>query len=64
MPKPLATVIESLAWVFSSPEHQPGYGLSLVLRIWTNGTRRIPLGIRVWRKGGPSKDELALAWLS
>jgi hypothetical protein len=64
IPKPFATVIESLAWVFSSQERKPVYGISLVLLIWTNGTLRIPLGIRVWRKGGPSKYELALALLS
>lgn len=64
IPKPFATAIESLAWVFSSQERKPVYGLSLVLLIWTNGTLRIPLGIRVWRKGGPSKYELALALLS
>jgi hypothetical protein len=24
----------------------------------------MPLGLRLWRKGGPAKSELALAWLS
>lgn len=64
IPKPFAAVIEGLAWVFSSQEHQPVYGLSLVLLVWTNGTLRIPLGMRLWRKGGPSKYELALELLS
>jgi hypothetical protein len=64
IPKPFATVIESLAWVFSSQERKPVYGLSLVLLIWTNGTLRIPLGIRVWRRGGPSEYALALELLS
>jgi hypothetical protein len=36
------------------------YGLSLVLLVWTNGIVRLPLGIRLWHKGGPSKYELAL----
>ena len=63
MPKPFATAMESLAWVFSSQEHKPVYGFSLVLLIWTNGTLRIPLGIRLWRQGGPSKCQLALARL-
>jgi hypothetical protein len=63
-PKPFATTIESLAWVFSSQERKPVYGLSLVLLVWTDGTLRIPLGIRLWHKGGPSKYVLALAWLS
>ena len=64
IPKPFATAIEGLAWVFSSQERKPVYGLSLVLLVWTNGTLRIPLGVRLWRKGGPSKFALALELLS
>jgi putative transposase len=64
IPKPFATAIEGLAWVFSSQERKPVYGFSLVLLVWTNGTLRIPLGVRLWRKGGPSKYELALELLS
>lgn len=64
IPKPFATAMESLAWVFSSQERKPVYGFSLVLLIWTNGTLRIPLGIRLWRQGGPSKFQLALELLS
>ena len=64
IPKPFATAMESLAWVFSSQQRKPVYGFSLVLLIWTNGTLRIPLGIRLWRKGGPSKYQLALERLS
>jgi putative transposase len=64
IPKPFATAIESLAWVFSSREGKPVYGFSLVLLVWTNGTLRLPLGLRLWHKGGPSKYELALELLS
>ena len=46
-------MIEGLAWVFSSQERKPVYGLSLVLLVWTNGTLRIPLSRRLWHKGGP-----------
>jgi hypothetical protein len=53
LPKPFATAIEGLAWVFSSQERKPVYGFSLVLVVWTNGTLRIPLGLRLWRKAGP-----------
>ena len=60
IPKPFAVAIEGLAWVFSSLERKPVYGLSLVILVWTNGTLRIPLGMRLWRKSGPSKYELAL----
>jgi hypothetical protein len=64
LPKPFATAMEGLAWVFSSQERKPVYGFSLVLLVWTNGTLRVPLGMRLWRKGGPSKYELALELLS
>ena len=64
IPKPFATPIESLAWGCSSHERQPVYGCSLVLLLWTNGTLHIPLGLRLWRTGGPSKHEWAVAWLS
>jgi hypothetical protein len=64
IPKPFATAMESLAWVFSSQERKPVYGFSLVLLVWTNGTLRIPLGVRLWRKGGPSKYQLGLELLS
>jgi Transposase DDE domain len=64
IPKPFATAIAGLAWVFSSQERNPVYGLCLVLLVWTEGTLRIPLGMLLWRKGGPAKYELALAWLS
>lgn len=64
IPKPCATAIEGLAWVFSTTERKPVWGLSVVLLVWTDGTLRIPLGYRVWRKGGPSKYLLALELLS
>lgn len=63
IPKPYATAMEGLAWVCSSTERRPVYGLSLVLLIWTDGTLRIPLSRRLWHKGGPSKYELALEFL-
>jgi putative transposase len=62
--KPFATAIEGLAWVFSSQARRPVYGLSLVLLVWTDGTLRVPLGVRLWRKGGASKYALALELLS
>jgi len=64
LPKPYATAIEGLAWMFSSQERKPVYGLSLVLLVWTNGTLGIPLSMRLWHKEGPSKYELALELLS
>jgi hypothetical protein len=56
---PFAAAIEGLTWVFSSQERKPVYGFSLVLLVWTNGALRIPLGMRLWRKGGPSTYQTA-----
>lgn len=64
IPKPFATAMESLAWVYSSQERKPVYGFSRVLLVWTNGTLRVPLGLRRWHQGGPSKYVLALELLS
>jgi Transposase DDE domain len=64
IPKPFATAIEGLAWVYSSQDRKPVSGLSLVLLSWTDGTVRIPLGMRLWHKGGASKYALALELLS
>ena len=55
MAKPFATAIEGLAWGFSRQAHRPVYGFSLVLLVWTNGALRVPLGMRLWCQGGPSK---------
>ena len=59
MPKPFATALAGLAWGFSSREGKPVSGLAVVLLVWTNGRRRLPRGLRLWRKGGPSKYALA-----
>ncbi len=38
--------------------------MQVVVLIWTDGKWRVPLGIRIWRKGGKSKLKLAeeLLW--
>jgi hypothetical protein len=64
LPKPFATAIAGRAWVFSRQERKPVDGLWLVLLVWTAGTLRLPVGMCRWRNSGPSKDDLALAWLS
>jgi hypothetical protein len=64
IPKSFAWAIDGLAGVFASRERRPVYGLALVLFVWTDGTLRVPLGVRLWRQGGPSKYELAWELLS
>ena len=64
VPKPFAAALEGLVWVFSSQQRKPVDGFAVVLLIWTDGSIRIPLGIRLWHKGGSSKYALAMEWLS
>ena len=42
IPKPLATAMESWAWVYSRQDRQPVDGCSLVPWVWTTGTLRSP----------------------
>jgi putative transposase len=62
--KPYAQLLNEAGWVGSSKRHKVVYGVSMVLLVWTEGQIRIPLGYRVWEKGGPSKFERALELLS
>jgi len=38
-------------------------GMQVVLLLWTDGHWKVPIGIRIWRQGGPSKVALAEALL-
>src|ERR671917_435718 len=62
--KPHAKRLNEAGWVWSSKRNKAVYGVSVVLLVWTDGQLRIPLSFRVWKKGGPSKFELALELLS
>jgi hypothetical protein len=62
--KPFARLLGEAAWVWSSKQSQVVFGVSVVLLVWTDGQVRIPLGYRVWQKGGASKFDLALELLS
>lgn len=50
---------EAVSYVWDSTIGKVVFGMSVVMLIWTDGKRKVPLGIRVWRKGGKSKVELA-----
>jgi hypothetical protein len=56
-------VAEAVSWVWSSSAGKPVWGMQVVLLLWTDGKWKVPVGIRVWRKGGPSKVELAIGLL-
>jgi hypothetical protein len=56
-------VAEAVSWVWSSSVGKPVWGMQVVLLLWTNGKWKVPLGIRLWRPGGPSKVGLAIGLL-
>jgi hypothetical protein len=49
----------AVSFVWDSSVGKVVFGMSVVLLVWTDGKRKVPLGIRVWKKGGKSKVELA-----
>jgi hypothetical protein len=55
---------QAVRWVWASSLGKPVWGMQVVLLLWTDGKWKVPLGIRVWRKGGPAKVELAVGLLS
>ncbi len=50
---------EAVSWVWSSSHGRVLRGHQVVLLIWTDGRVRVPLGVRLWKKGSYSKVELA-----
>jgi putative transposase len=46
-------------WVYSSKLRKTVQGINVVVLIWTDGTRRIPVGFKIWRKDSLSKVDLA-----
>jgi putative transposase len=57
-------VADAVSGVRSRSVGKPGWGMQVVRLLWTEGKGKVPLGIRLWRKGGPAKIELARGWLS
>lgn len=62
--KSFAKLIENLSWIYSSKENRVVLGLNLVVLAWSNGVITLPLGVKIWKKGGKSKYDLAgeLLW--
>jgi putative transposase len=50
---------EAVSWVWNSTHGRTVRGMQVVLLVWTDGRVRVPLGVRLWQKGGRSKVELA-----
>lgn len=54
---------EGVAKVWSSTTGGVRLGMQVVLLIWTDGKRKVPVSMRLWQKGEKSKVELALEML-
>lgn len=54
---------EAVSFVWDSSVGKVVFGMSIVVLIWTDGKRKVPLGLRVWQKGGESKVKMAEALL-
>ena len=50
---------EAVSWVWSATHGRVLRGHQVVLLVWTDGRMRVPVGMRLWRRGGDSKVELA-----
>jgi hypothetical protein len=50
---------EAVSKVWSSTAGSVRLGMQVVLLVWADGHRKIPVGMRLWQKGGKSKVELA-----
>lgn len=55
---------EAVSLVWSSTSGAVRRGMQVVLLIWTDGKLRVPVSMRLWQKGGPSKVELAAEMLT
>jgi len=58
-----AETAEAVSLVWSSTAGAVRRGMQVVLLIWTDGKRKIPVSMRLWQKGGESKVELAAQML-
>ena len=50
-------VADAVSGGWSSSVGKAVWGMPVVLLLWTAGKWKVPLGMRLWRKGGPSKVE-------
>jgi hypothetical protein len=50
---------EAVSWVWSSSAAHVVRGMQVVLLVWIDGQFKVPVGMRLWQKGGESKVALA-----
>lgn len=50
---------EAVSWVWSGAHGRGLRGPQVVLLVWTDARVRVPVGMRLWKKSGSAKVELA-----
>lgn len=58
-----AKLAEAVSKVWSSTAGSVRLGMQVVVLVWTDGKRKIPVSMRLWQKGGKSKVVLATEML-
>ena len=64
LPKCVSNIFELVKIVYSGKFKRKMPGITIVFVLWTDGNIRIPVGLRIWKRGGKTKPELALEMLS
>lgn len=52
----LEAYLIALSWVWSSSAGYIVRGMQAVLLVWTDGRVKVPVGMRLWQKGGSRKS--------
>jgi hypothetical protein len=56
--KPYARLIELVGWHYSGKHKKVVKGINLITLLWTDGDRHVPIDYRIYKKGGPTKNQL------
>src|SRR5262249_2334949 len=56
--KPYARFIELVGWHYSGKHKKVVKGINLITLLWTDGDRHVPIDYRIYKKAGPTKNQL------
>ena len=60
IPKTYSKIVPFVSKQYSGKHKARLMGMGVIAVLWTNGEIKIPIAIRIWRKGGKSKPQLVL----
>lgn len=64
IPKPYSKNIEGAGYIFDHSQSKCVYGLCAVFLVWTNGSIRLPIAYRLYKKNETKRTDLALELFS